>query len=132
MGAWWRVKYGMLATRPHGQTRETRRKRLVTAPLPGRALVFLDGSEQSRSGTQPHDQIRADLLPVSPRNGLGRAAGAPKAYRKTTTYYYGNEHGDHARSTLEISTLGLASPLGSLRALEQRVVMRETAVLAPN
>ena len=63
-------------------------------------LVFLDGSEQSRSSTQPHDQIRAHLLPVSPRNGLGRAAGAPKAYykayRKTTKYYYGNEHGDRA------------------------------------
>jgi len=45
MGAWWRVKYGMLATRPHGQTREIRQKWLVTAPLPGRTLVFLDGSE---------------------------------------------------------------------------------------
>ena len=87
MGAWWRVKYGMLATRPHGQTREIRRKRLVTAPLPGRALVFLDGSEQSRSGTQPHDQIRAHLLPVSPSNGLppvrhvpGRAERAVGAF----------------------------------------------------
>jgi len=97
MGAWWRVKYGMLATRPHGQTREIRQKRLVTAPLPGRTLLFLDGS--SSPGPVCNLTIkseRAHLLPVRPRNGLGRAAGAPKAYRKTTKYYYGNEHGDRA------------------------------------
>jgi len=57
MGAWWRVKYGMLATRPHGQTREIRQKWLVTAPLPGRTLVFLDGSEQSRNLT-----IKSELI----------------------------------------------------------------------
>ena len=77
MGAWWAVKRGILVTGPHGPNRNFSRKRLVTAPLPGCAVAFLDGSEQYRSGTQPHDQTRAHLLPVSPCSGLPRVTHVP-------------------------------------------------------